>query len=558
VADVSYDDLPPVSQQPLVPATGAALTDHTYDDLPPVSEAAAAKLKAEQKPPGTWGDLLHDTESGVLRGFAGLGGMIPDVIPATAAVGTSLYDAARHYIGGTDWADLPRPNNPHPVTDALTGLMDKSPVTSTQLNRPDLATNRYAATAGSLVPGAATAGGLAGALKTGAVMAPGAAAGQALAESGHPIAGTLAQTLLSVPGAKAGGAPTARGAVVQRGQELGLRFPAATVNPSSGNRLLATVAGKQNIQQHAQLNNAPVQNSVARTEIGLEPAPDAITPQDLQEASAKAAPGYNALRGAGNIDKAPDFNERISALQQANQGAARVVPGLKDEALDKLLEGMKRRGGSFDASDGVDAMSALRNQATLAGKSGDKATAAAYRGASKVIEDSIDSHLAAQGGASADILADYRASRTAFAKIGQVEDSLNSAGNVDPRVLAKALQNKAPLTDGLRTLAESAALDPNAFKPPAQSPGANRASLYAGLAAAGGGAAMAHTYLPGHTGLVATGVPIALAAGRKAAQVASLSKLTGLGVERQKQLDLARVLSAYGAQQPNAQSSPSQ
>src|ERR1700722_11547200 len=146
---------------------------------------AAPAGQSQQLPDPTWRDRLNAFEGGVLRGGAYLAGMVPDAVANVGSLGVSSYDLARHALFGTAWSDLPRPWGPSPVGAAITQQLDKSPITTTQLTRPDDAASRYLSVAGSVIPAAASgSGGSLGGLARVAVGAlPSALAGQAVAEA---------------------------------------------------------------------------------------------------------------------------------------------------------------------------------------------------------------------------------------------------------------------------------------------------------------------------------------------------------------------------------------
>lgn len=117
------------------------------------------------------------------------------------------------------------------------------------------------------------------------------------------------------------------------------------------------------------------------------------------------------------------------------------------------------RVNEFDAGNGLKMSQILRDEASAAYRSGDKALGKAKREAAKAIEDQVERHLASFGdGAGAkDLLANFRRARELMAKTHTVESALVAeSGHVDARKLAQALQKKKPLTGELRTIASFA------------------------------------------------------------------------------------------------------
>lgn len=141
--------------------------------------------QSQQLPDPSWRDRLNAFEGGVLRGGAYLAGMVPDAVANVGSLGVSSYDLARHALFGTPWSELPRPWQPSPVGVAITQQLDKSPITTTQLTRPDDAVSRYLSVAGSVLPAAASGSGgsLGGLARVTAGALPSALTGQAVAEA---------------------------------------------------------------------------------------------------------------------------------------------------------------------------------------------------------------------------------------------------------------------------------------------------------------------------------------------------------------------------------------
>jgi hypothetical protein len=241
----AFDDLPPGNSPAANAGAIAAAPANAFDDLTPPLTPQARDL-----PPVTRTNRAHAAEGGVLGGLAYLATLPADAIANTvnlgrAALGTGYQAIAGstdapmrtpgglyHYLtpqGVEEYSKNPPPagakpvqlgsaipsalqidSGPSPVGHALTNWMDTNPggwPLSTQIERPDDAASRWLATAGSVVPGAAVAGGgaISPTVKALAGALPSAAAGQAVAEA-HPFqsddanrtASLLTQALTSV------------------------------------------------------------------------------------------------------------------------------------------------------------------------------------------------------------------------------------------------------------------------------------------------------------------------------------------------------------------------
>jgi hypothetical protein len=246
-----FADLPPLSvQTPPMQTSAPAANQSTasgpdpFADLPPLSSGAP---RAKGAPPVTAADRVHAVEGGILGGTAYLA-TLPADVPANivnlarAGLGAGYQGilgssdtpmrtpgGLYHYLtpqGVEEYSKDPPPagatpvqlghavpswldvnSAPSPVGHWLTEEMDKNPITSTQPPRPDDPASRYLAMAGSVVPGAAAAGGgaIAPTVKALAGALPSATAGQAVSEA-HPFesdtanrtASALVQALTSV------------------------------------------------------------------------------------------------------------------------------------------------------------------------------------------------------------------------------------------------------------------------------------------------------------------------------------------------------------------------
>ena len=528
-----YDDLtaaapasaaPAVTPGSMADATaGTPLAPGLYDDLAP--KAAAVKPTG---PPATAADRVQAAEGGVIKGAAYSAGLVPDTILNLGSLGTAVSDAARHYIGGTDWADLPRPNNLSPVGAALTKLADKSPITTTQPTRPDDTASRYLSTAASVVPAIAAGGAssVPSLVRAGTSAAVPAMAGQYVAENkpfqsdaANNAAAVLTQALGTsmMPRGKGPPVVSKTNDAVQAGQEAGYVFPPGATNPTPGNRLISSIGGKTSIDQHAAVENQPVSNEQSRVAMGVKPGDgSAVTDVEIAQAKANAAPGYDAMRNAGQITAPTNMQARLDAALKQQSGAGKLAPSLRNTALESLTKEIGNN-KTFDAGDAMDTIAELRDKASQAYRTGDSSSGKSYRNISNVIEDAIDQHLSANG--QPDTVANYRASRQQFAAIANVEDARNpTTGNVQAQKLAAALKGGdylGPAGSPLRTIAESAGQAPKAFAEPTSTPGSSHLGFWGSVL---GAMELGHA-LPGeHGGLAAAAVPLAYQGGRMAAR----------------------------------------
>jgi hypothetical protein len=518
------------------PATSSSSAPSLYADLaPPVPVPAK-----QSGPPATAADRVQAAEGGIIKGAAYTAGLIPDTLLNLGSLGTAVSDAARHYIGGTDWADLPRPSNLSPVGHALTQLADKSPITTTQPVRPDDPASRYLNTGASVLP-AIAAGGEASVpnlVRSTATAVPPALAAQYVAEAkpfksdaANNAATVLTQALGTAAMPRLPGAPlvSKTNQAVQAGQEAGYVFPPGTTNPTAGNRMLSGIAGKAAIDQHATVENQPVTNEQARAAMRIAPGDgSAVSDAEIAEAKANAAPGYDAMRGAGQITAPPNMAAQLAAALKQQSGAGRLAPSLRNTQLDNLTAEIGSN-KTFDAGDAMDTIAELRDKSSQAYRQGDASAGRAYKGVSNVIENAIDQHLSANG--QPDTVQGFRDSRQTFAAINTVEAARNqTTGNVQAQKLAAALKGGdyiGPEGSPLRIAGEAAGQAPKAFAEPTTTPGSSHLGFWGSVALAAG----AGEHLPVEHGAALAAAPLVYQGGRYAARKYALGPGQGGAVQ---------------------------
>lgn len=476
-----YDDLAtPAPQAAPPPSTGL------YDDLAPPAPKAPA-----QRPPATLADRVQAAESGVFKGAAYLGGMIPDVFTNLADLGIVGYDTARHAITGEPLYELPQPWRPNVTGRALATEMNKAPNwTPTEPERPDDPVSRYLHVAGAAGAGAAGGGGSALDVLT---SMPPALASQYIAER-HPFHNEAANNaleaatgLLTTAAIPRGRTPIENQATdaVRAGQEEGLVFPTATTNPTAGNRLLSAVAGKTSLNQHMSVENQPELNNLGRQALRLPIDPDGAPISDLEmrTATGMAKQGYDAMRAAGTVSVPHNWQQILDAAAAKQNGAAKLDPSLADPALDTTIANLRNL-QHFDASNGIDTISMLRDKASEAFRAGKGQTGNTYKALAKGLEDAIGQAPNVPPG----ILQRYQDSRSLFAAIDDVEENRNAAtGNLlGQRLAAKAKADEylGPPGSPLDVAGRAAAQAPKAFAEPTSTAGGNHLGLWGTVLAA--------------------------------------------------------------------------
>jgi hypothetical protein len=206
MSDGAFDDFvtsAPAAAPPPTPSVPPAANAFA-DFVPQLSPAAKVAAESAAKGPVTWADRGQALEAGILKGGAYLAGLPADAVMNAENLARAAGGYAASQMNGGHipaWADpaLDPTLRPNPSGSAISELMDRSPVTTTQLARPDDALSRYAATVGSVVPSAIVGGGgaLAPSARVLAGAAPSVAAGQTVAEA-HPFQSDSANNAAAV------------------------------------------------------------------------------------------------------------------------------------------------------------------------------------------------------------------------------------------------------------------------------------------------------------------------------------------------------------------------
>lgn len=502
--------------------------------------ALLAQLNGSTKPASAF-DRMQAFGSGVTRGGAYLATSIPDAAINLFNLGKVGMGYGYSKFTGKAPPKALEAGEASPLGADLSQWLDNN-VAPTQPDRPEDAASRYLSTAGSVIPGAATGGGLVSGAKAALSAAPPAMAGQAVAEA-HPFQSEAANTAASVAAQALGGwaMPRGRGPdvpgnavrnqTVRAAQDAGMVFPPATTNPSTGNRLIENLAGKQQVQQHATITNRDAVNKAARTDLSL-PGKGGISESEINGVQREANQHYEAIRQIGTVATGsdPSFVSKMQAALAKYTGAGRVLTRSGTSGLQQDVQDVLSHPHS-DANDLVDTISVLRDRSKAAFKSGDAGIGAAYRQASNAIEDQLEKgampppeKLGPDGALpqppqTSKLIEDFQAARRRLAIAHTVEDARNEgSGDINPQKLAGMLSNNVPLSGNLLTAAKAASLSPKAFAPVTDSKGVNHLGLWGGVL---GGAALGHELAPSW-GLAPAAIAGGLHAGRLGARMYAL------------------------------------
>jgi hypothetical protein len=304
-------------------------------------------------------------------------------------------------------------------------------------------------------------------------------AGQAAVNvGGKYLARKMADTALE----RAQKAP--RDQVLAEAQDLNLKVPPSSVDPTWLNTLKESFAGKTATAQEAAVGNASKFEQAARRDLHL--ADDvAVTPEAAQAAREQAYQlGYKPIEQIPAINWNPEFIKGVDALSPKGKGGAVRSPA--QSQIDELLASLKDQ-NQWTGEQLVRDIRALREQSR-----------ANYGAANRAGGDAAKTDLARVQGGAADLLeklatdnlgdatlvTNLRAARRIIAKSHDVEDALIPGGGVDARKWAK---NAEKMDGQMGVAARFAAQFPKASQTSQQiaGPGVNKLGAFMLPSAAG-------------------------------------------------------------------------
>lgn len=244
-------------------------------------------------------------------------------------------------------------------------------------------------------------------------------------------------------------------------REAGYVIPPTQAKASLGNRTLEGFAGKLTTAQNASARNQPVTNKLAAAAVGA----DDLTEASLGAVRQRAGEAYDKIKQVGQFVADEPFQEALAKAGGASAKMKENFPKLVNSEIEGLVESLAGR-PQFDSETAIEAIKKFRFDGSANKISLDpakKALGNAQMNISNALEDLIDRNLQQAG--APELLTDYRAARTTFAKLYDIEKALNKAsGNIDATKIGKLLTKGRPLTDELRTIGEFANTFPKAAK----------------------------------------------------------------------------------------------
>lgn len=210
-----------------------------------------------------------------------------------------------------------------------------------------------------------------------------------------------------------------RDQTIAEAKAAGYKLSPSDINPTRVNALLESLAGKTATKQQATILNQEITNGLAAKTLGL-PANAPITEGVLKQVRHEAGMPYREI-----------------------QTMATTIPEAKAAsiAVEKLKE------ATFDANE-------YRKYYFRSGDPDALKKARAAEAKIAELDSEIDANMAAIG--RTDLVEKLAESRKRIAQTYAVEKALNVAtGDVSAPIVGRALDNGAPLTDGLKTIGKT-------------------------------------------------------------------------------------------------------
>jgi len=277
-----------------------------------------------------------------------------------------------------------------------------------------------------------------------------------------PVAGELVlKTVNALRGTKL--SPQMQTAVAEA-RDLGYTVPPTQAGGGIVNRLLEGIAGKASTLQEASVRNQAITDNLAKKSLGL--AEDTIlSPEVIKSVRDTAGKAYENLKLSGTVKTSPKFIQALDEIKPYKDAmqAAKDFPEELANPIIKTIDSLKRP--NFDVNSAVSKINLLRNDADLAFKQGNSALGKANKDASKVLENTIENHLA--NTKQTDLLNKFKEARTLIAKTYEVEKAMNATtGTVNASKLASRLQQGKPMSEELKDIAKFGQAFPKASQVP--------------------------------------------------------------------------------------------
>lgn len=259
---------------------------------------------------------------------------------------------------------------------------------------------------------------------------------------------------------------TMRQMAAAKAAERGYVVPPSTVNQSTTNKVLESIAGKVATEQDASLRNQTVTDRLVKRAIGMA-EDETLSPASLEGIRQQAGKVYEAIKQTPDVKVDQKYLSQIAGLPKSI--ADEISPKIMAR-VDSAAGGAMRRGYEpMPASQIIQRIRELRfesqrNLSPLAAVNPESAKLGkAQKAAAAALENLLMRNLRANG--AGELADEFASARELIAKTHSVEKAMNPVtGEINAAKLAQQLAKGKPLTGDLRDVAEFATAFPKASK----------------------------------------------------------------------------------------------
>lgn len=240
-------------------------------------------------------------------------------------------------------------------------------------------------------------------------------------------------------------------AKIESARKAGFKLAPSEAGGPMG-KVLEGAGGKVQTEMELSRVNAKNSNRTAARDIGLSDR-QPLTEGNISRLKLAAYKVYDRVRKAGKVTFDDSYRQELKGVQERTAQEAVDFP-------EDFSENIQKEIAKFDRPD-ADAGSMLKKIQKLRERAGrnmssqsadDFELGIAQKKIATAMENQLDRHLQATDPS---LITDFRAARVKLAKIYNVEEALSPNGNISAAVLARQLKRGVPLTDGLKTIAET-------------------------------------------------------------------------------------------------------
>lgn len=249
-----------------------------------------------------------------------------------------------------------------------------------------------------------------------------------------------------------------RADILKNAQGDGFVVPPSTTNPTLRNRLIETIAGKQNTEQWARIINDRVRQASGNKALGFNPDTP-LTRESMQAVMDDAGDAYEQGRAVPLFKTSQEYLDRMTQIAHENQGANESFPGAASPDVAKVVDTYLQP--TMTGSAAVSAVKLLRQKASDAFDQGNSELGRVYRQVQAAIEDELE--RGAQLKDMPGTVGNLQKARTQYAKAATIRDAMEPDGTITGDGLRRAWANNPNVMSGdLKTASEFAAQYPKA------------------------------------------------------------------------------------------------